>query len=109
MGEHKPRPDYFGLNEWGDAVVTCPACRAMHNNFRRKQEIGDALPAPTSMRLTVTELKDAVLLSVKADTFSMTKERTLKQTAYEEFRFNVKTRVTMSAADRLTAARYSSS
>ena len=108
MVEHKPRPDYFGLNEWGDAVVTCPACRAMHNNFRRKQEIGDLLPAPTSMRLTVTELKDAVLLSVKADTLTMTKERTLKQTAYEEFRFNVKTRVatwTRKDAERKVAER----
>lgn len=91
MVEHKPCGIYWN-GEWNDQVVTCPCCGTHHNNFRGQQEIADEMPAPKNMRLTVTELKDAVLLSVKADTITMTKDHNIASRVYEEFRFNIKTR-----------------
>lgn len=92
MVEHRPCGIYWN-GEWNDNIMICPVCGTKHKNFRGHMEIADEMPAPMNMRFTVTELKDAVLLTVRADTLTVTKEHDIRASVFEEFRFNVKTRV----------------
>ena len=90
--EHKMKNGYFYGGAWNDDVVTCPICSTHHRNFPRCQEIGRDLPAPLSMRLTVTELKEAVLLTVRTPTIEVGKKSDFLTVRYEDFRFDVKRR-----------------
>lgn len=99
--DHRMRSTY-GLhgNEFGDTVVICPNCGKTHYDFLRSQTICDVDPhgekrdegVPTHMQLTVKETRDCIILNIWTSCLTLTEDRNLRTTQYEEFRFDVKHR-----------------
>lgn len=98
------QPSYgISSREWDDGIISCPCCGKQHFNYSNTGYIGYCDDAsniinkgrwlPIHMELTVRESIETVTLRVKSRAVMVQDNYTKKTTRFEEFRFNVKTRV----------------